>query len=144
MSKAKTMHNLLFLEDISKRTVIWRTTHGILGGKNSNGQMPEFTKYKIPKNDFKKIISIIKEEFFLVVPHENLMGAIDGYCIHDLDGKLLLIFGESNLPTEYGFTLDKIFTSVVRTDQNLDIHAQLKKEKKVSCKIHKEFAEYCY
>ncbi len=137
---------LNLLKGLHEKTVTWSSTplHPNLSGKTFLTDISQFTKYVIPKGDFKKTLEIVKDELLLILPKENLMGYIEGYDILDLDGKLILRFGESNIPKEAGFTLEKIFETYVVSDENLEIHQQLRAEKKINCEIHENFEQYAY
>jgi len=135
--------NLNFLEELNKKTVQYydsQITPNITG-KTVIIQMARFTKYPISKADFKRVLDIIKEELLLILPQENLMGSIDGYLIFDLRGKILLRFGESNLPDSY--TLKSIFP-YCQTEENKDILALLSDEEILTATVKKTFEEYCY
>lgn len=141
-----TADNLSFLRDLNEKTVVWHTgtLTPNLSGRSFQSKHPEFLKYEIPKADFKKVFEIVREELFLVVPHTSLMGYINGYSVRDLEGKLILLFGEQNIPKNCGFTLKKIFTSVFRSEQNMEIYQVLNADKKISIEMHEEFEQYCY
>jgi hypothetical protein len=130
-----SIEKINFLDELGQKTVIWQ--------RGESSGISEFTKYNFTKNDFKKIQEIIKDEFLLVLPKENTMGLIDGYDVHDLQGKLLLRFGEPNLPKDCGYTLEKLFKQLVRSEQNVEIHKQLKGENKIQVELQETFAAYC-
>lgn len=145
-SSMNPLEKLSFLEELNKKTVTWH--HGVLqpnmGGNPMHIKTSEFTRYVISESDFKKVLKIIHDEILLVVPKETLMGYIEGYDVRDLQYKLLLRFGEKNIPKESGFTLQKLFTCLVRSRQNVEICKQLDAEGLKGCIIKKTFEDYCY
>ena len=82
------------------------------------------TKYCIDSKDFKKILDIIRKDLYLVVPQSGYLGFV-GYDVLDLNAKLVLRFGKVNLPKGY-YTSKRIFSSVVRSKQNIEIYNELK------------------
>ncbi|MBU0627465.1 hypothetical protein KKG31_02585 [Patescibacteria group bacterium] len=114
-----------------------------LGEKTTTGKGScEFTNYKIHKSDFKKILGIIKSHDLLVLPKESAGGSIEGYDVLSLQGKLILRFGEKNLPPkECGFTLEKLFTQLVRDKDNLFIYEILKEDKIIQMELPESFTE---
>lgn len=133
--------NLAFLKALSEKTVVWGESK--LSTGQSCGKHPNFTKYRILKNDFEKILEIVGDDGLLFLPNVSLMGYINGYCVYNLSGKLVLIFGTENLPKTSEFTLKTLFTSVFRKKGNLKLYKQL--EKKIGAvEIYKTFEEYSY
>ncbi|HBB04056.1 TPA: hypothetical protein DCZ39_04135 [Patescibacteria group bacterium] len=145
-SSVRTIDNLSFLKALNEKTVKWNTgtLTPNLSGRSFQITHSEFTSYKIPKSDFKKVLEIVREECLLFLPHTTLTGFIDGYGVHDLDGQLVLLFGEQNIPKDCGFTLKKIFNSVFRSEQNLEIYKILENEATIVCTMHETFEQYCY
>jgi len=140
------LERLSFLEQLNQKTVTWHD--GVLQPNMGAGPIhiktSEFTDYVISKPDFKKVLEIIHDEILLVIPKETLMGYIEGYDVRDLQYNLLLRFGEKNIPKESGFTLQKLFTCLVRSRQNIEICEQLREEGLKGFFIKKTFEDYCY
>ncbi|MCX6825207.1 MAG: hypothetical protein NTY80_03190 [candidate division SR1 bacterium] len=136
--------NLNFLAEVAVKTVVWKPTQATTNISKTviHGKYPDFTKHVMSKCDMKRIIETVREEMLLMMPHEDLMGYIKGYTVHDLKGNIILIFGEKNIPKDAGFTLKKIFDSVVRSEENLELHALLKAENKIYAEIEDSFEEY--
>jgi hypothetical protein len=146
MSSAKTVFNLNFLAQIAEKTVIWKPTEfqPNMEGEKIPAKMSEFTAYAISKADFKKVLDIVHEETLVVLPKENLMGFLEGYDVCDLECKLILRFGEPNLPKDSGFTLEKLYASWVRSESNLELYELLKMDGKTLPKIHECAEQHCY
>jgi hypothetical protein len=136
--------NIKFLKDLHLKTTKKVPTSFTpnISEKTYQGYFFDFTDYVLSHEEFDKIFSIIEEELLLILPKENIMGYIEGYDVRDLDGELLMRFGEKNLPE--GRDLRKIFL-ICKSNQNEVILKELHKEKKLThIYIMQKFENYCY
>jgi len=134
-----SIENLNFLEELNRKIIKYYDDDEIVPNITSETvtiQKVHFTKYQIPKADFKRVLDIIKEELLLILPQESSEGAVEAYIIFDLQGQILLRFDASNLPESY--TLKSIF-SYCRTEENKEILAQLAADKILSAKMREIF-----
>lgn len=120
--------NLAFLVALSEKTVESDVSGAV-----------KFTSYRISSEDFQKVIDVICGNY-LLMPKTGFMGLIDGYDVINKEGKLILRFGEKNLPAEY--TLREVFLSIVRSAENLQFHQKLFEQKKVFEIIESKFGDY--
>ncbi len=133
------IENLNFLEELNRKIIKYYDKDEVVSNITSETvtiQKVHFTKYQIPKADFRRVLDIIKEELLLILPQESSTGAVEAYIIFDLQGQILLRFDASNLPDCY--TLKSIF-SYCRTEENKDILAQLAADKILSAKMREAF-----
>lgn len=143
-AQQQAKENLSFLRSIGKKTVKW---HQAISYPNVSGgpvkyHDSSFTKHRIDSKDFKKILDIIRKDLYLVVPQSGYLGFV-GYDVLDLNAKLVLRFGKVNLPKGY-YTSKRIFSSVVRSKQNIEIYNELKNQKLFLPPLHEEFEDYEY
>ena len=138
-----SIENINFLEELNRKIIKYHDEDEVVPNITHTTvtiQKVHFTKYQIPKADFKRVLDIIKEELLLILPQESSTGAVEAYIIFDLQGQILLRFDASNLHDSY--TLKSIFP-YCRTEENKEILAQLAADKILSAKMRETF-EWCY
>lgn len=144
-AQQQAKQNLAFLRSIAKKTVRWNETESYpnISGGPVRQKDSTFTKYRIDPEDFKKVLDIIRTDFYLIMPQSGYLGFI-GYDVLDLKAKLVLRFGVGNLPKDCYYTPKRIFSSLVRSKQNIEIYAELEKEKLFLPPLHESFENYQY
>jgi hypothetical protein len=115
-----------------------------LGGKAISQKYMEFTKYKIPKKEFEKILLLINKERLLVIPKVSLLGFIEGYQIFDIEMMtkevtLITAFGTEQLPK--GIEPKDLFYALCKSTQNKELSSLIDKPK---FNIKEEFEDYDY
>lgn len=140
-----SLEKLSFLEELNQKTIQWNTFTLCpnMSGKRTYCEFSKFTHYVISPHDFVQIIEIVADEVLLVLPKLGFMAYIEGYDIRNLQYNLLLRFGAKNIPKESGFTLQTLFTTLVRSPQNVEICKQLHKNFS-TCTIKEKFEDYRY
>jgi hypothetical protein len=138
--------NLAFLQSIAKKTVTWHQTtlRPNISGGSITANVSDFTKYRMDVENLKKILAIVRTDLYLLMPKTDYLGFIEGYDVLDTKAELILRFGVVNLPKHSYYTSKRIFSSVVRSKQNLEIYDELKKEKKFLLPLYEEFEDYDY
>ena len=139
-----SIENINFLEELNRKIIKYHDEDEVVPNITHTTvtiQKVHFTKYQIPKADFKRVLDIIKEELLLILPQESLMGFIEGYIIFDLQGKIILRFGGSNIPDSY--TLKAIFP-YCHSEENKIILDHLSEEKILTATVKETFEDYCY
>jgi hypothetical protein len=133
----RTLENKKFFEELEKQLLEWR--YGSYCGISTT--WPDFLEHRLSKDEFNKIIEIIKEELWILVPHDNGFG-IKGYYVYDLERNLVLAFGKENVPINKRETgkgkLKKIFEKEVQSKRNLYLCQEL------GIGIKKNFSDYDY
>ena len=134
-----------FLKQLSDKTFYWQDDilQPNMNEKPFNGKSAEFKKYRIPKADFRKVLTIIAKEPLFVRPKTSLPGYIEGYWVYDVnmitkEKKLVLLFGEENIPRAY--TVKNLFDLLCHSKTNREIIQILPREQP----IKSEFEEYRY
>ncbi len=143
-AQQQAKQNLAFLQSIAKKTVKWHTTflHPNMSSRTLTANVSDFTKHRIDVENLKKILTIVRTDLYLLVPKTNHLGFIEGYDVLDLNADLVLRFGVENLPKGSYYTSKRIFSSFVRSTQNIEIYEELQEEKKFLPPLYENFEDY--
>ena len=76
-----------------------------------------------------------------MLPNAQFDKGFIGYVVHDLDGKVLLEFGEKNIPA--GFTKEKLFVQICQSERNKSVLELLEGSGILAAKIPETFPECC-
>ncbi len=145
-AQQQAKENLSFLRSMGRKTVKWyqTTSYPNMSGGPITADVSDFTKHRIAVEDLKKILAIVRTDLYLLMPKTDHLGFIEGYDVLDTKAELVLRFGVVNLPKHSYYTSKRIFSSVVRSKQNLEIYDELEKEKKFLRPLHEQFEDYEY
>lgn len=97
-------------------------------------KMTDLTEYVMSPVEYEKLITRLDSGLYVISPRESLIGYIEGYNVHNLTGKNLLVFGIRNLP-DGAMSAEEIFTKYCNTRRNRVLSRK---------EIKNNFSDYCY